>query len=135
MAGQKTIALILGIILALLGLGGLLLSNPLGVGMNTIHSILLLVGGLIGIYVGIKKEGPTYNKVIGILALITGILGFIPGVSGLMESLLGTNTMTYIVHIVIGIVALLVGKFMKGDSAPAAEAPPTEAPPVEPPKE
>ncbi|HLC31655.1 MAG TPA: DUF4383 domain-containing protein [Candidatus Nanoarchaeia archaeon] len=113
---QKTFALILGLALLLVGILGFV-SNPL-VGesaiftVNTPQTILHLIGGLIGLYVGLKGEGPMFNMVIGWLGIILGIVGFIPGLGhtegDLLNTWLNINQSITILHLAIGIVSLAV---------------------------
>ena len=109
MSGQKTYALIIGIILTVIGIWGFFTQSILGLfSVNAVHSILHLIGGLIGLYVGIKGEGPTYNIVIGWVGIVLGILGFVPVVKELLATLLMVNTGGNILHLAIGVVSLIV---------------------------
>ena len=109
---QKTFALILGIVLALVGILGFF-SNPLVgdegfFGTNTFQDVLHIIAGLFGIWVGTKGEGPGYNMTIGWVGIVLAVLGFIPAVSKLLLDYLKINTSITVLHLVIGIVALLV---------------------------
>ncbi len=109
---QKTFALILGIVLLLVGIIGFI-NNPLVgdnryFGTNTFQDILHLIAGAIGVYVGTKGRGPTYNSTIGWIGIVLGILGFIPGIKGLLLNWFNINTEISVLHVVIGIVALAV---------------------------
>ena len=109
---QKTFALILGIVLALVGIIGFF-DNPLVgdtgfFGTNTFQDVLHIIAGLFGIWVGTKGEGPGYNMTIGWIGIVLAVLGFIPAVSELLSSYLNINTNITVLHLVIGIVALLV---------------------------
>jgi hypothetical protein len=109
MAAQKTYALVLGIVLAVVGIWGFFSSSILGIfGVNTTQSVLHIIAGLFGIYVGTKGEGPGYNATIGWIGIILAVLGFIPATATLLASLLNINTATTWLHLVIGIVSLLV---------------------------
>ncbi len=112
---QKTFALILGIVLLLVGILGFF-SNPIVsqdsgaiFGVNMAQSVLHLIGGLFGLYVGMKGEGPGYNATLGWLGILLGVLWFIPGIGasdGLLNSWFNINLNISILHLVIGIVAL-----------------------------
>ncbi|MEK6963678.1 MAG: DUF4383 domain-containing protein [Nanoarchaeota archaeon] len=108
MGFQKTWALIVGIILAIIGVWGLFTTSILGIGVNMTQSIIHLIGAIFGIYVGLKGTGKTFNMVVGVLGLILGILGFIPGAKDLMMSLLNCNMATHILHLAVGIVSLII---------------------------
>jgi len=117
MAGtQKVFALILGIVLLLVGLagfipGGLGLVDGGYFGTNNIQDVLHIIAGLIGIWIGLKGEGPGYNMSIGWIGVVLGILGFIPTVDALLLTYLNINTNISVLHLVIGIVALGVYYF------------------------
>ena len=109
---QKTFALILGIVLALVGIIGFF-DNPLVgdtgfFGTNTFQDVLHIIAGLFGIWVGTKGEGPGYNMTIGWIGIVLAVLGFIPMINGLLLDYLKINTSITVLHLVIGIVALLV---------------------------
>tara|TARA_B100000315_G_C14592797_1_gene596832 strand:- start:723 stop:1100 length:378 start_codon:yes stop_codon:yes gene_type:complete len=119
---QKTFALVLGIILGLVGIWGFFSNLILGIfGVNVLHSVLHLVAGAFGIYVGIKGEGPGYNRAIGWIAVVLGILGFIPVVKDLLLSLLNINTAISVLHLVIGVVALGIFYGVKGQQPSVSE--------------
>ncbi len=113
MGTRKTFALILGIVLAIVGILGFFDNGIVGeagfFGTNMYQDVLHLVAAAFGIYAGTKGEGDTYNKTIGWISLALGILGFIPGISDLFLSLLNINTNITVLHLVIGVVCLWVG--------------------------
>ena len=109
MGAQKTFALVLGLILLIVGIWGFFNQSILGIfGVNTTQSVLHVIAGLFGLYVGTKGEGPGYNGSIGWIGIILAVLGFIPGTSDMLLNLLNINTATTVLHLVIGIVSLLV---------------------------
>lgn len=105
---QKTFALIVGIVLAVIGIWGLFTTSVLGFGVNITQSILHIIAGAFGIYVGTKGQGPGFNATIGWIGVILGVLGFIPGVDTILASLLNINMATTWLHLVVGIIALIV---------------------------
>lgn len=109
---QKTFALILGIVLALVGILGFFNNQLVGdtgfFGTNAFQDVLHIIAGLFGIWVGTKGEGPGYNMTLGWIGIVLAVLGFIPTVKELLLNLLNINTNITILHLVIGIVALLV---------------------------
>ena len=107
MGTQKTYALILGIVLGIVGVWGFFTQSILGIfGVNATQSVLHIIAGIFGIYVGTKGMGYGFNSSIGWIGIILAVLGFIPGTSGLLASWLNINTATTVLHLVIGIVAL-----------------------------
>lgn len=116
MAGvQKTFALVVGLVLLIIGLWGLFIGtgNLWGAfGVNVLQSILHIIAGVFGVYVGTKGEGPGFNASIGWIGVVLGVLGFIPAIghsSGdLLNSLLNINPAITWLHLVVGVVALVV---------------------------
>ena len=104
---QKTYALVLGVVLAIIGIWGLFSESLLGLfGVNLLQSVLHLIAAAFGVYVGLKGEGPGFNSSIGWIGLVLGVLGFVPGASDLLFSLLNINTATTVLHLAIGVVSL-----------------------------
>ncbi|MDO8564286.1 MAG: DUF4383 domain-containing protein [Nanoarchaeota archaeon] len=106
---QKTFALVLGIVLLLVGVWGLFLGpdgNILSIGVNVPQSVLHVIGGIFGIYVGTKGMGPGYNSSIGWIGIVLAVLGFVPYTAKLLDTLLNVNMATTWLHLVIGVVAL-----------------------------
>ncbi len=110
---QKTFALILGIVLLIIGTWGLFQNDILGFGVNPAQSVLHIIAGIFGIYVGTKGAGSGFNKSIGWIGLVLAILGFIPGADAMLMDYLNINMQTTILHLVIGIIALIVGYTVK----------------------
>ena len=112
MAGtQKTFALILGIVLLLIGVWGIFVGTADlwdVFGVNVLQSILHIIAGAFGVYVGTKGEGPGYNSVIGWIGVVLGVLGFIPGINNVLTSLLNINASTTVLHLIVGVLALAV---------------------------
>lgn len=107
MGMQKSYALILGIVLTLVGIWGFFTDSILGLfSVNTLHSTVHLLVGLVGIYAGTKTDGKMYNMVFGWAYGALGVLGFIPFVSDIIMGLLSTNTADNVLHLAIGIVSL-----------------------------
>lgn len=109
---QKTFALVLGVVLVLVGILGFV-NNPLVgdegfFGTNTFQDILHIVAGLIGVWVGTKGMGPGYNMSLGWIGVVLGVLGFIPVVSDLLLTYLNINTEISVLHVVLGVIALVV---------------------------
>ncbi len=107
---QKTFALVLGIVLLLVGIWGLFLGADggeiLGIGVNIPQSVLHVIAGIFGIYVGTKGMGPGYNSSIGWIGIVLAVLGFVPATAKLLDTLLNINMATTYLHLVIGVVAL-----------------------------
>src|SRR3989344_1276301 len=101
---QKTYALVLGLVLALVGVWGFFTNSILGIlGVNPLQSVLHLIAAAFGIYAGTKGDGTTYNQVLGWIAVVLGVIGFIPGVNDLLLQLLNINTAITVLHLAIGV--------------------------------
>lgn len=104
---QKTFALVLGIVLLLVGIWGFFTDSILGIfGVNVAQSVLHVIAGIFGVYVGTKGMGSGYNSSIGWIGIVLAVLGFVPGAKDLLMSLLNINMATTYLHLVIGVVAL-----------------------------
>ncbi|MBS3089759.1 DUF4383 domain-containing protein [Candidatus Pacearchaeota archaeon] len=109
---QKVFALVLGIVLALLGILGFISNGLIGdtgyFGTNWAQDILHLIAGAFGIYAGTSGKGYGYNATIGWIGIILGILGFIPSINDLLLQFLNINTEITVLHLAVGIIALIV---------------------------
>ena len=104
---QKTYALILGIVLLIIGIWGFFTQSILNIfGVNATQSILHIIAGLFGVYVGTKGKGPGYNMTIGWIGIVLGILGYVPSVDTLLLQYLNINTAITILHLAIGVISL-----------------------------
>ncbi|HLC19611.1 MAG TPA: DUF4383 domain-containing protein [Candidatus Nanoarchaeia archaeon] len=104
---QKTYALVLGLVLAVVGVWGLFTTSILGLfGVNVFQSVLHLIAAAFGIYAGTKGDGTTYNQVLGWIAIVLAVLGLVPGVKDVLLSLLNINMAITVLHLAIGVVTL-----------------------------
>lgn len=122
----RLFAQVVGVVLLLLGVVGLLLGDTplLGIlNIDVVEDIIHLLTGAIFAYVGFgqRDEGlaKTVVGVLGIVYLLVGILGFIvPMMFGLLPS--GYSIFDNIIHLAIGILAILVAYVLQGGSTTAA---------------
>ena len=104
---QKTYSLILGLVLALVGVWGLFVDKILGLfGVNILQSVLHLIAAACGIYAGTKGDGDVYSLTLGWVGVVLGVLGFVPVVSDLLLSWFNINAAISWLHIAIGVVSL-----------------------------
>jgi len=108
---QKTYALVLGIVALLVGIWGLFTTTVLIFGVNMPQSVVHIVAGACGIYVGTKGKGKGFNMWLGWISLVLALLGFVA--ASFMASFLGVNMATTWLHLVVGVVSLLVAYFVK----------------------
>lgn len=112
---SKTYSLVLGVVLAIVGVWGFFTTMILGLfGVNAFQSVLHLIAAVAGIYAGTKGDGDLYPLVLGWIGVALGVLGFIPGVNNLLMSWFSINTAITVLHLVIGVVSLGVAYSMKG---------------------
>lgn len=113
---HKTYSLVLGIVLALVGVWGFFSEMILGLfGVNMLQSVLHLIAAAFGVYAGVKGDGMTYTPALGWIALVLGVLGFVPVVKDLLLSLLNINSAISVLHVVIGVVSLGVAYGVKSE--------------------
>ena len=106
---QKTYALVLGLVLAIVGVWGLFSDSILGLfNVNLYQSILYLVAAAFGIYAGVKGTGHTYNLVLGWIAFVLAVLGYVPVAKDLLLEFLNINIWTTYLHLAIGVLSLAV---------------------------
>lgn len=121
----KKLALLFGIILAVLGVLGFV-SNPL-IGANglfetnTLHNLVHLVIGLVLIVVAYSapEKSAMWLKVAGVVFLLLVVLGFLMAPSGGMLLGLTMNMADHWLHLVLGVVLLVAGFSAGKSSAPA----------------
>jgi hypothetical protein len=117
---QRTVALVVGIVFVLVGILGFIPSlvsggDLLGIfAVNTLHSIVHLLFGILGIVAAYSGWPRTYNRVFGVIYLLLAVLGFIPGLSsnGSLLGIVAINTADNFLHLVIGLVLAIVGFFV-----------------------
>ena len=133
---NRIVALVLGIVFTLVGILGFFTTSTmapnyiLGFGVDVVHNIIHLVIGLAGIAAAFSGWSRRYNQVFGIIYLILGVAGLIPGLyfgmTGDMR-LLGltfVNGADNVLHLVVGIVQIAVGFFVR-DTETTTTATPT----------
>lgn len=105
---QKTYAMVIGTVLALVGIVGFVSTPIFGIfGVNMYQNILHILGGGVGLALALMhKSTKTYIMVLGIVAAVVAVLGFLPVVSGYLETYLGVNQAISILHAVIALVSL-----------------------------
>ena len=104
-------AIVIGAFLLIEGILGLGSDVVFGVlTTNTTHAWIHIVLGLVGLGVGISGKARHYCLFLGVLLLAVGVLRFVPGIGGMLVNLLNVNYAVAVFNIVVGIVALVVGR-------------------------
>ena len=125
---NRILALTLGIVFTLVAIVGFLtpMENSTGVraelgifDVDTLHSIVHLLFGLVGIAAAFMGFSRRYNQAFGVIYIVLGLLGLIPALyfpagsfgtdSGLFLGLMHLSIADHILHLVTGIVAAAVG--------------------------
>ena len=117
----KTLAIILGVILVLLGLLGFI-SNPL-IGVNSlfatdgVHNLLHIVFGAILLIVAFwsSKDSILWLKIVGAAVFLLGLIGIltVPSVGGMLLGIAFTNGASNWLHLIAGIVIFVAGMYGK----------------------
>lgn len=117
---QVSTALLMGVVLALVGLLGYVLVGGEGqllglFGVNGLHNAFHVLSGLLGLLAGYAASGrfaDEYNQVMAAVYLLLFVLGLV--FFGFMENLLNVNTADNLLHLGLGLVFAAVG-FGLGD--------------------
>jgi len=108
---QKTLTQIAGVVLTLIGIIGFFIGDSLiGFGINTLHNIIHLLTGAIGLWAGFGKSVKNaigYNEWAGITYIVLAVLGFV--IPAQMEILFNINMADNLFHLVLGVVLSGVG--------------------------
>ncbi|MBA2744169.1 MAG: DUF4383 domain-containing protein [Chthoniobacterales bacterium] len=102
-------ALLVGAFLLIEGVWGL--TSPVVFGVlttNTLHAIIHIVLGIVGIAAGWQRRARGFCIFLGILLLAVGVLRFVPGVDEIIIGILNVNVAVACVNIAVGAVALLL---------------------------
>ncbi|MBA2284644.1 MAG: DUF4383 domain-containing protein [Ktedonobacteraceae bacterium] len=133
---NRIFALVVGVIFVILSIIGFLTptENATGVqaifgifDVDTIHNIIYLVTGLIAIATVFIGHSRTFNQVFGVVYTLLGLAGLIPALyfpagsyghdTGLFLGLTHINAGDHILHLIVGIAAIVVGFFMAGSAS------------------
>lgn len=114
---NRTIALVFGVVYLLVGILGFVLTDPNGYllglfAVNTLHHIVHLALGILGIGAAQGGQGKLYNQIAGVVLLLLGVLGFItPGlVGGLVGPGASANVLPdNLLHLVSGAILAYAG--------------------------
>ena len=118
----KQYATVAGIVALLTGVAGLFTGSTL-VGFNSdiVEDLIHIVTGGLMAYVGLTNSSQVKAVVgaVGVVYLAVGVLGFIvPTVLGLLPT--GVTIADNLLHLVLGVLGVYFGYFMKGGMRAAA---------------
>ena len=107
---SRRFAMVLGVFLLIEGVWGLFSPIVFGVlSTNTLHAVIHIVLGAVGIWAGRSGAARNYLLGVGGLLLLVGILRFVPGASDLVVSLLNVNVAVGYFNIAVGLISLAIG--------------------------
>jgi len=108
---QQLLAQVVGAVLTLVGAAGFLTGGTLLIfGINTLHNLVHLLSGVLGLAAGFYAGGQWaryYNQGFGVVYLLVTVLGF--AAPALAASLLAINPADNFLHLALGIVLAGVG--------------------------
>lgn len=100
-------AILVGAFLLVEGLWGFFSPVVFGVlTTNTLHAVIHVALGVIGVWVGLKSGARNYCLYLGVLLVAVGALWFVPGVGSIITSLLNVNAAVAYLNLAVGAVAL-----------------------------
>ena len=115
----RTFALVVGIVFLVAGvLGfvpGITIDHEYLLGIfavDTVHNLINLVIGVLGIAAYFWDQTRLYCQGLGIVCLVIGILGFIPALvlgNGMLLGLFHVNLADNVVYLIVGLVAAYLG--------------------------
>ena len=106
----KAYAGIVGAVLLLVGIVGFLTPDLMGLHFNTIHNVIHVASGVIGLAaatVGGGAKSRLFAQVFGVVYTIVAVAGF-AGI-GMIVTMLDLNMMYNIIHVAVGVLGLVAG--------------------------
>ena len=115
---NRIVALVIGIVFLIIGILGLIFDTTsgmiLGLQVDLVHNLFHLVTGILGIAAAYTGQSRLFNQVFGVIYLLLGILGLFPGLyfGHRLLGIMHVNGADNVLHLVVGIVAVLAGFFI-----------------------
>ncbi|MGE5541150.1 MAG: DUF4383 domain-containing protein [Bacillota bacterium] len=125
----KTLAIVFGIVLVIVGVLGFVPNTLVGAGdtfaTNLAHDLVHLVTGIILLAVAFMASGKSglWLKILGVVYLVLAVVGFVLAPNGGILFGLNVNPADHLLHIVLGVVFLVAGFVGKGSKASVPAAP------------
>ena len=107
----KSYAVVVGAVLALVGILGFVKSEFMGLHFNTTHNLIHLLSGVIGLAAGLTgggKNAKTFAQVFGVVYTLVALAGFV-GVPAALTTMLNLDTPYNLIHVAVGLLGLLAG--------------------------
>lgn len=100
-------AIVVGAFLLVEGLWGFFSPVVFGVlTTNTLHAVIHVTLGVIGLWVGMRSGARTYCLWLGVLLFAVGVLWFVPVIGSFLTSLLNINAAVTYLNLAVGAAAL-----------------------------
>ncbi|MDP2629085.1 MAG: DUF4383 domain-containing protein [Candidatus Harrisonbacteria bacterium] len=134
---MKIAAIIFGIVFLLLGIAGFTgmasEGSVFGLEVGAVHNVVHLLTGIIALWVAFVGVGAVrkFFKIFGVIYLIVAILGFFT--DGKILGLIENNSADAWFHLIVAVLALVLGFSSKKASVPAMTQPaaaPMQQPPM-----
>lgn len=119
---NRTVALIIGIVFALIGIAGFFVSSSMAVGnllgfdVDIVHNLIHLITGIVALAAVFTGWARRFNQIFGIVYLVLGLIGLIyPGLyfNQLLIGITHANAADHGLHLIVGAVAAAVGFFVR----------------------
>lgn len=107
----KRYAVVVGAVLTLIGILGFVRAEMFGLHFNTIHNVIHLLSGVIGLWAGLgggAKGAKMFAQVFGVVYTLVALVGF-AGVPAFLTTMLDLNTLYNVIHLAVGLLGLLAG--------------------------
>jgi hypothetical protein len=117
----KTIVMVLGVVLVLIGILGFFNNPVLGrFEVDMVHNLVHLLSGVLALVLAAKGEASAraFAKAFGVVYGLVAVLGLVMGTDGKLLGLMEINSADNWLHILLAVILLAVG-FMKSSSSPA----------------
>jgi hypothetical protein len=119
---NRVVAMVIGVVFLLIGIVGLIFDttsgNLLGFDVDLVHNLVHLITGIAGIAAAMTGWPRRFNQVFGIIYILVGLAGLIPGLyfDQRLLGLMHVNAADNVLHLVVGLVAAVVGFFVHDDA-------------------
>ncbi len=115
---NRIVALVIGVVFLLVGILGLIFDTTggylLGFQVDLVHNFVHLLTGILGVWAAFGGWSRWFNRVFGIIYILVGLAGLVPAFyfGGKLLGLMAINGADNVLHLVVGLVAALVGFFV-----------------------
>ncbi len=114
---NRVLTLVLGILFTWVGFFGFFVSLSMTAGIlfvfdvDLVHNLIHLVTGLLALFATFAEWSRLFNRIFGVIYLILGIAGLFPALylDGRLLGITHVNAADNVLHIVVGLVACIVG--------------------------